>query len=55
MRLLKGVWGHLSRNESWPPRGKGLNWFFGNINYETASSVRAKCVVLEPKFCSHFG
>ena len=55
MRMLKGVWGHLSRNESWPPRGTGLNCFPGKLNYETASSVRAKYVMLEPKFCSYFG
>ena len=46
MRVLKGVWGHLSRNESWPPRGKGLNCFLEKLNYETTSSVRAKYVVL---------
>ena len=55
MRMLKGVWGHPSRNESWPPRGTGFNCFPGKLNYETASSVRAKYVMLEPNFCSYFG
>ena len=44
-RAERGL-GHLSRHESWPPRGKGLNCFREKLNYEVASSVRAKYVVL---------
>ena len=54
MSMLKGVWGHLSRNEAWLPRGKGLNCFAGKPNYETASSVRAKYVVLSAKIILTF-